>query len=200
MKTNIKILIDNGHGRETPGKCSPDGHFKEYQYTREIAAAVVAHLQYRDIDAQLLVPEFEDIKLKERVKRVNRLCDRLGKDNVVLISIHVDAAGSDGQWHNASGWSCYTSPGQTRGDELATCLYHAAEHYLPGRKIRTDYSDGDPDKEAGFFILNRTKCPAALVECGFMDNRAELEFLRSPEGKKAIVALHVAGIVEYLNG
>ena len=33
-----------------------------------------------------------------------------------------------------------------------------------------------------------------------MDNRAELEFLRSPEGKKAIVALHVAGIVEYLNG
>ena len=200
MKTNIKILVDNGHGRETPGKCSPDGHFKEYQYTREIAAAAVAHLQYRDYDAELLVPEFEDIPLKERVKRVNRLCDRLGSQNVVLISIHVDAAGSDGQWHNASGWSCYTSPGQTRGDELATCLYHAAERYLPGRKIRTDYSDGDPDKEAGFFILNRTKCPAALVECGFMDNRAELEFLRSPEGRKAMVNLHVAGIMEYLNG
>lgn len=183
----MKILIDNGHGRETPGKCSPDGHFKEYQYNREIAAAVVAHLQYRDFDAGLLVPEFEDIPLKERVKWVNRWCDRLGKDNVVLVSIHVDAAGSDGQWHNATGWSCYTSPGQTRGDELATCLYRAAEHYLPGRKIRTDYSDGDPDKEEGFFILNRTKCPAALVECGFMDNRAELEFLRSPEGRKAMV-------------
>lgn len=199
MKTSTKILIDNGHGRETPGKCSPDGLFKEYQYTREIAAAVVAHLQYRDFDADLLVPEFEDIPLKERVKRVNRLCDKLGKENVVLISIHVDAAGSDGQWHNASGWSCYTSPGQTRGDELATCLYHAAEHYLPGRKIRTDYSDGDPDKEAGFFILNRTKCPAALVECGFMDNRSELEFLRSPDGRKAMVGVVVEGVIGYLN-
>ena len=195
----MKILIDNGHGRETPGKCSPDGHFKEYQYTREIAAAVVAHLQYRDLDAELLVPEFEDISLKERVKRVNRWCDKLGRDNVMLVSIHVDAAGSDGQWHNASGWSCYTSPGLTASDHLATALYRAAEKYLPGHKLRTNYSDGDPDKEAGFFILNRTKCPAALVECGFMDNRAELEFLRSPEGRKAMVGVVVEGVIGYLN-
>lgn len=124
---------------------------------------------------------------------------RPGIPPVVLVSIHVDAAGSDGQWHNASGWSCYTSPGQTRGDELATCLYHAAEKYLAGRKIRTDYSDGDPDKEAGFFILNHTKCPAALVECGFMDNRAELEYLQSPEGRKAMVGVVVEGVVEFLS-
>lgn len=106
----------------------------------------------------------------------------------------------DGQWHSATGWSCYTSPGQTGGDELATCLYRAAEKYLVGRKIRTDYSDGDPDKEAGFFILNRTKCPAALVECGFMDNRDELEFLRSPEGRKEMVAVIVEGVINYING
>ena len=92
----MKILIDNGHGRETPGKCSPDGRFHEYQYAREIAAAVVAHLQYRGYDAVLLVPEFDDVPLKERVKRVNHWCDRLGSHNVVLVSIHVDAAGSDG--------------------------------------------------------------------------------------------------------
>ena len=199
MNTSTKIYIDNGHGRETPGKCSPDGHFREYQYNREIAHAIVAHLQYRDYDAELLVPEFEDIPLKERVKRVNGWCDRLGKDNVVLISIHVDAAGSDGKWHNATGWSCYTSPGQTRGDELATCLYHAAEKYLAGHKLRTDYSDGDPDKEAGFFILNRTKCAAALTENGFQDSRESLRFLESPEGRMAIVNLHVAGIISYLN-
>ena len=100
----------------------------------------------------------------------------------------------------ATGWSCYTSPGQTGGDDLATCLYRAAEKYLVGRKIRSDYSDGDPDKEAGFYILNRTKCPAALVECGFMDNRDELEFLRSPEGRKAIVGVIVEGVINYING
>lgn len=137
--------------------------------------------------------------MKERVKRVNRWCDKLGRDNVMLVSIHVDAAGSDGQWHDASGWSCYTSLGQTASDHLATALYRAAEKYLPGHKLRTNYSDGDPDKEAGFFILNRTKCAAALVECGFMDNRDELEFLRSPEGRKAMVGVVVEGVIGYLN-
>lgn len=196
----MKILIDNGHGRETPGKCSPDGRFHEYAYTREIASAVVAYLQYRGYDAELLVPEFEDVPLKTRVKRVNRWCDKLGRDNVMLVSIHVDAAGSDGQWHNASGWSCYTSPGQTAGDHLATALYRAAEKYLPGHKLRTDYSDGDPDKESAFYILKYTRCAAALVECGFMDNQESLAFLESLEGKKANAHLIVAGILDYLYG
>ena len=39
---NMKILIDNGHGENTPGKCSPDGRLKEWAYTREIADRVVA--------------------------------------------------------------------------------------------------------------------------------------------------------------
>lgn len=195
----MKILIDPGHGRNTPGKCSPDGRFREYQYTREIAAAVVARLQALGHDAEVLVPEFEDIPLSERVRRVNAWCRRLGKGNVVLVSVHVDAAGSDGQWHTATGWSCYTSPGQTAGDRLADCLYHAAEKYLQGHKIRTDYSDGDPDKEAGFYILNRTKCPAALVECGFMDNRESLQFIVSSDGRKANVSVIVDGILVFIS-
>ena len=149
-------------------------------------------------DAEVLVPEFEDIPLAERVRRVNAWCRRLGKDHVVLVSVHVDAAGSDGQWHTATGWSCYTSSGQTVGDRLADCLYRAAEKHLPGHKIRTDYSDGDPDKEARFALLTRTRCAAALTENGFQDSRKSLAFLESPAGKKAIVGLHVEGIVNYV--
>ena len=47
----MKILIDNGHGIETPGKRSPDGRLREYRYTREIAAAVVSGLQQRGLEA-----------------------------------------------------------------------------------------------------------------------------------------------------
>lgn len=32
----MKIILDNGHGRETAGKCSPDGRLLEYAYTREL--------------------------------------------------------------------------------------------------------------------------------------------------------------------
>ena len=57
----MKIPIDNGHGINTPGKCSPDGVFREYKYTRKIAAAVVKHLGYRGFDASLVTPEEYDV-------------------------------------------------------------------------------------------------------------------------------------------
>ena len=41
----IKVLVDNGHGVETPGKRSPDGRLRECKYAREIAASVIARLK-----------------------------------------------------------------------------------------------------------------------------------------------------------
>ena len=166
----MKILIDNGHGCNTPGKCSPDGVFREYKYTREIAAAVVQHLQYRGFDAALVTPEEYDVSLRARTERVNTWCRQLGKRNVCLVSIHTNAAGNGKQWMNARGWACYTSRGQTAGDRLADCLYQAAALWLPGHKLRKDYSDGDPDWENDFYILKNTLCGAALTENLFHDN------------------------------
>ncbi len=106
----MKILIDNGHGENTPGKRSPDGRFREYKYNREIARAVVEHLTTRGHDAQLLVPEEEDIPLKERLRRANKLSCQIGSpvQETLLVSIHVNAAGSGLMWHNATGWCAYT--------------------------------------------------------------------------------------------
>lgn len=143
----MKILIDPGHGVFTPGKRSPDGEFREGIYTREIARRIVADLQDKGLDADLLVTEDDDISLAERVRRVNAQCLLHGKRNVILMSVHVNAAGNGSKWMNASGWSVYTSVGKTEADRLATCLCEAAIKYFPGRRIRTDNSDGDPDFE-----------------------------------------------------
>ena len=97
---------------------------------------------------------------------MNTWCRQLGKKNVCLVSIHTNAAGNGKQWMNARGWTCYTSRGQTAGDRLADCLYRAAALWLPGHKLRKDYSDN-------------------------------CFFLESDEGRRAIVALHVEGIINY---
>ena len=89
----MKIFIDNGHGLMTAGKRSPDGQFREAFYNREIAKRVVADLVDRGYDAELLVPEDDGVSLEERVRRVNTACFLLGKSNVMLVSIHVNAAG-----------------------------------------------------------------------------------------------------------
>ena len=194
----MKILIDNGHGLMTAGKRSPDGQFREPYYNREIAKRVVADLVDRGYDAELLVPEDDDIALAERVRRVNSVCFLLGKSNVILVSIHVNAAGDGTKWMNATGWSCYTCKGQTESDKLADYLYQAAIKNFPGKCIRTDYSDNEPDWEENFYILRKTLCPAVLTENFFMDNHSDLEYLQSRVGKQAVVDTHVEGIVECL--
>ena len=168
---NVKLhyaLIDNGHGVDTLGKRAPDKSILEYAYTREIAAAVYERLTiYDNIKPILVTPERKDIPLATRVQRINNYCNRYGAANCLMISIHLNAAGN-GDWMNARGWECYTTPGQNNSDKLATLLYNKAklifahmehdEHVLLPQNnisIRTDNSDGDPDKEANFYIIRK---------------------------------------------
>ena len=213
------ILIDNGHGNNTPGKRSPDAvlgkysspfFFREYQYTREIAKALSSALKEKGITNYLLVKEEEDIALSERTERVKAYCRQYGTQNVILVSIHVDAAADSSEWKNARGWSVWTSPGKTESDTLATSLHNAAIEYLENgeygktefskkqKPIRSDLSDRDVDFEANFWILRKTPCTAVLTENLFQDNREDVDFLLSPEGKRAITALHVNGIIKYI--
>lgn len=193
----MKILIDNGHGSNTSGKRSPNGSILEYKYTREIAQRVVDELKARGYDAERIVTEEYDVSLGERCRRVNAKCNAHGSHNVLLVSIHNNAAGAGG-WMNARGWSAYTTKGRTLSDTLADCLYKAAESYLVGQKIRKDTQDGDPDWEENFYIIRNTLCAAVLTENFFMDSREDVAYLLSEAGKMAIVKTHVEGIIAYI--
>lgn len=190
------ILIDNGHGIDTPGKRSPDGRFREYLWNREVAAYLLDILRDDGFDARLVVPETNDVSLKTRATRVNRVVRDEG--DCILISIHADAAGDGSRWMEARGWSCYTSVGRTDADALATAMYESFRTEFPGQKFRTDFSDGDADKEAGFYILRKTKCPAVLLENWFYDNRQDCEFLLREDTKAHVATAVYWGIRKYL--
>lgn len=194
----MKILLDNGHGFNTLGKRSPDGSLLEYKYAREISLAVEMELRRLGYDVERIVREESDVSLSTRVQRVNQVCAEVGSANCLLVSIHCNAAGAGGAWLNATGWSAYTTKGKTKSDALADCLYRAAERNFIGKRIRKDMQDGDPDWEENFYILKNTHCAAVLTENFFMDNKEDVAYLLSAEGKKAVVRTHVDGIVEYI--
>lgn len=201
MKTNkITVILGTAHLKSTPGKCSPDKKFYEYKYSREICKAIKTILE--DLGYNVIIDiEDDDLKVNQsqelclRCKVVNEM-QKMYK-NCIYVSIHVNAAGADGKWHNATGWSAYTSVGITAADRLATCLYDAAKTNLQGKKLRTDYTDKDPDLESNFYVLKHTNCPAVLTENFFQDNQEDVKYLTSDLGFHQIVRTHVEGILKY---
>lgn len=194
----MKILIDPGHGIDTPGKRSPDGLFREYLWNRQVADLILEGLLSAGVDASLVVTETNDVCLRNRVNRVNTVCNRLGASNVLLVSIHANAAGNGSAWMNAKGWSCYTSQGQTESDKVAEFLYKEFEQEFSERRIRTDDRDGDRDWEDNFYVLQKSKCPAVLLENFFYDNKEECAWMLQDETKRRIAGAAVKGIIKYI--
>lgn len=196
MDNSIVCILDNGHGVNTPGKCSPDKTLLEYLWAREIVDRLIVELGHHNIKAIKLVPEAIDISLRERVKRANKIYKDNGK-KAILISIHCNAAGADGKWHTASGWSVFVAQNASaKSKRLAKCLYEQAEkNGLKGNR--------SVPKEKywvqSLAMCRDTNCPAVLTENMFQDNKNDVTFLLSEEGKEKIVQLHVNGILNYLN-
>jgi N-acetylmuramoyl-L-alanine amidase len=178
----MKIAIDAGHGPDTPGKRSPDGSLREYQFNSVVAKYAADLLaQYENVQTLFTHDSVRDVPLSERTNRANAW----GAD--LLVSIHANAAGSD--WSTAQGIETYV---YTTRPPAAVALANAVQRRL----VRLT---GRPDrgvKSADFHVLRETKMTAILVECGFMTNRTEAELLKSDDYRRKCAAAIVAGIVE----
>lgn len=192
----MKVLIDNGHGCDTKGKRSPDGRLYEYQWARIVAKRIEDRLKALGIDAERIVTEDKDVSLTERVQRVNRVCKQLGAKNVCLISIHVNASGCNG-WRSARGFSAWVyTHASKESQRLAQLLFAEADK----RRLRGNRSvPACRYWTANFYILRYSACPAVLTENLFQDNRLDVNYLLTEEGKNTIVDAHVEAIKQYIS-
>jgi len=181
----MKIVLDAGHGPNTPGKRSPDGSLREYQFNSAVARHVADMLfsRYEGIEFMFTHADDRDVPLKERTDRANAWKADL------FVSIHANAAGDGVNWNSAQGIETFVY--ETR-PPAAVALANAVQRQL----IR---ATGRPDrgvKSANFHVLRETRMTAILVECGFMTNRDECELLKSDAYRRKCAEAIVAGIVE----
>jgi N-acetylmuramoyl-L-alanine amidase len=190
-------LLDPGHGGvidgkyvTAPKKMYDHGDFVFYEgvWNRAVVSRLMEKLAHAGIEHRNIVSDEADVSLTERVRRANELHLTLDKP-VIYISIHANAGGGHGR-------EVYTSPGQTKSDKVADCILDGYDDVLPKQRVRVDTSDGDRDKEARFYVLVHTKCPAVLTETGFMDNRDEAEWMLSPAGIDEVAEAHYQGILK----
>ena len=199
----IKIILGTAHLSSTPGKRSPDGKFREYAYSRKVCREVAKRLREAGVDC--VIDYLDDdmpglTSSQELVKRVQIVNTIAKKTDCLYVSIHVNASAAKG-WDKATGFSIYTSPGETKSDILATDIFDEATKLLKpiGKSLRKDMSDGDPDFEENFYVLRKTICPAVLTENFFQNTKSDVAWLESEEGFKTIVSYHVNGILKYLS-
>lgn len=205
----MRILLDFGHGADdnTKGKYSPitdiqdetvyEGRFREGNFNRIVGNALAKQLKDYGYDVDIIVKEKKDIPLLERVERVNKLCDKYGAKNCILISVHSNSAGNGTEWKSARGFSVFVAnKSSLDSKELAKFIYNAAaitgfagNRSVPKEKYWT----------ANFTMVSKTKCPAVLTENLFYDNKEDLAILTTEEGRKKIVDYHIAGIINYMN-
>lgn len=197
--SKLLVILDNGHGIETKGKRSPDGRLLEYKWTREFVYYLNLALRKNQIETHILVPEDKDVSLGNRCLRANTVYKNFrqyGYD-CLFISIHVNAAKSDGKWHDARGCTAWVyTNGSAKSKKIGNIYGTVAEEmnltgnrYIPECKYFT----------ANYYVLKNTDMPAVLIEHNFMDNKEDVEYLLSEQGRKELINWHIKSILEYIN-
>lgn len=198
------LHFDNGHGTRqyTPsGKQSPDGRIYEGEWNRAMVARIMVAMRELGYDCRQVVPEDQDIPLRERCARVNEAIRREPDKRHLFISVHINAAplaacDAQGWCDRASGFEVYVSRSSSEESrKMALCMHETAcEMGFKGNRAvpREGYW------QANYRVLVSTNCPAILTENLFMTNHKEVDYLLSKEGQEAICNLHVAGLCKYL--
>lgn len=181
-----KIAWVGGHGKNTPGKRSPNDE-REWEFNNKVVEAGMAYLARFENVQQVRVDDPSgnvDVSLETRTNKANQL-------NVDLyLSCHHNAL--SGKWGNHGGVETFVHPDASKESKEIAALIHPKvvnSMGLQDRGLRT----------ANFHELRETNMPAVLVEGGFMDSRIDIKQMRDDRRLKSQGEAIAKGVAEYFN-
>ena len=188
------IILDAGHGGEDPGAIGYNNVY-EKDLNLSICTLLYEELTVRGYtvvmtrtEDKLLYNESENIKgirkisdLKNRVKIFNSY------DLAIAVSIHMNTFSAP-QYHGTQIYYSDADGART----LAMAIKDSVRTSLqPDNKRPLKRSEG-------IYLLERSKIPTVLVECGFLSNPNECQKLSEKEYQKSLSFAIVCGIIEAL--
>ncbi len=161
------VCIDCGHGLTTKGKQCLDGT-KEWVLNSRIGEYVEKMLTERGITVVRSDDRSgkTDVPLSSRVRKANEVAD-------YFISIHHNAGIKGG---HGGGIVVFWYSSKSERERQARALYNRAVAITGLKGNRSN-----PVVKKSFYVLRKTKCPALLIECGFMDSVRDLPIIKTEE-------------------
>ena len=186
------LVIDPGHGGEDGGAVSAIGR-KESEVNlsigrkmRDLAALLgIPCVMTREDDRSLhtvsgTVAQQKLSDLQYRVDYVNSI------PNALLVSVHQNHF-PQGKYHGSQVFYAHTDS----SEDLARHIQQMLRETLD----TTNQRAVKPCKS--IYLMERVRCPAVLVECGFLSNPSEEELLHDANYQKKIAAAVISVVYEY---
>ena len=177
------VVIDPGHGGNDEG--AKAGGLKEKEVTLRIAMHLGGYLTQEGYPVVFTRKSDRYVSLAQRVQIANEAS--LSGKAAIFISIHLNVDGqraTDGvetfyasrkPLDSADAWMWIgffnqkSDPGDLLAASIQTAIVQAMEKRNRGIKAKNLY------------VVNNTRCPAVLVEAGFLSNPMEAQLLRNEE-------------------
>lgn len=178
----MTICIDPGHGGTDPGAIGKEPfRLEEKTFTLSLALMLQEELIKHMYPVVMTRKQDRTLSLGARAAFANRY------EADLFVSIHANAAASI----TAEGMEVFHFPGSRPGNQFARSVLDRMLAAFPDHKNRGV-------KEANFAVLRLTSMPAILVECEFLTNPIQLQFLADPDKQQLLASAIATGIVDQL--
>ncbi|OIK11969.1 hypothetical protein BIV60_17085 [Bacillus sp. MUM 116] len=181
----FKITLSPGHGKNTPGKRCPDDSMREWEFNCAVVTKMIdLFSHYKDVAVKRLDDPTGkvDISVEKRAQTSNNW------NADYHLDVHANAAGDN--WSDVNGIETFSYKLSGTSFEIAKKLQKALIN-ATGLKDR-GVKNGDC-----FYMVNTTKAPANLVECGFMTNKNEAALLKSDAYRDKVANTLVEAITSH---
>jgi hypothetical protein len=178
-----RVIISSGHSTQTPG--TQANGLVEYDVARQIAKAILPHLRQNGLISLLVPPNLD---LDTRIDWINKT----GYDestNDVAIEIHINDGGKRG----IEGW--FEGEDDNKSKTLTNFILQSLveDIKLTNQGLRSEYEHS----LGSIAFLNETNPIASLIECCYIDNVDDAEFLKKEENIQALGKSIAKGIMKY---
>ena len=190
---NLQVVIDAGHGGSDNGAVSSSG-VREKDLTLMISQYMYEEFQKRGVPVTLIRNTDETISPTERVQRI--LAAYGDNPNVVIISNHINAAGSGIQGAEGAEVIYALRNDDTLASNILTALGNAGQTM---RKVYQRRYPSDTSKDYYFIHRNTgSQTQPVIVEYGFIDNPEDLARIQA--NYKEYVDAVVDAVIATANG
>lgn len=190
------IIVDAGHGFPDEGASSKDGT-TEANINLSIALKLQELLEASGSSTLLTRSDengiYDSDKNSIKEKKVSDLKNRVNLINEsnsnLLVSIHLNKF-DDSKY---SGWQTFYRKNDEASKQLAVSIQNNLNIAIQKENKREALSISNK------YIIDKTKIPATIVECGFLSNEEELSLLKNDEYQEKIAWGIYTGIMDYMD-